>query len=181
MTAPDRGVRASGPATVRRATTADAPAIARVHVDSAREAEGGLVPERVLRSMAVDRRAGMWRRILDTPEHPVRVVVGEAGGALVGVAAVSGTPGADGAGELHALYVDPRAQGRGHGSLLLDAAEQVLAEMGCREAVLWVLDRNEPATGFYRTRGWQDDDAERTEEVPGGAVRERRLRKRLVP
>ena len=65
-----------------------------------------------------------------------------------------------GVGEVYNLAVDPSAQGRGHGALLLDAGLRHLVDVGSHEVVLWVDAANAPAIALYRSRGftprWDD-------------------------
>jgi len=66
----------------------------------------------------------------------------------------------DEVGEVYNLAVDPDAQGRGFGPLLLDAGLAHLVAVGSREILLWVHSGNERALGLYRSRGftsrWED-------------------------
>lgn len=164
---------------MRRATAEDVEAIARIHVAASRAAERGLLPDAALEAMSIEPRRRIWERIVTEPEHPVRVFVAEDEGGVVGFAA-SGPLRADKrTGELYAIYVDPDRQRRGHGSLLLDAAEEDLRARGCDDAVLWVLPANTRTIAFYEARGWRDDRAERVEDMHGTEVHERRYRKRL--
>lgn len=64
-------------------------------------------------------------------------------------------------GELYSLYVDPELWGRGHGSALHDAALGELVSRGYASAVLWVLEDNAHARGFYLARGWKPEGAQR--------------------
>ena len=57
-------------------------------------------------------------------------------------------------GYLWALFVIDGAQGRGHGSALIDAALALLREAGHRQAFL-TTDPDTRAERFYRARGWQ--------------------------
>jgi GNAT superfamily N-acetyltransferase len=57
-------------------------------------------------------------------------------------------------GYVWALFVIDEAQGRGHGSALLDAAMERLRRAGHRQAFL-TTGENTKAEGFYRSRGWQ--------------------------
>jgi mycothiol synthase len=65
-----------------------------------------------------------------------------------------------GVGEVYNLAVDPDAQGRGYGPLLLDAGLAHLVAVGSREVVLWVDAANPRALELYRSRGftprWDD-------------------------
>ena len=57
-------------------------------------------------------------------------------------------------GYVWALFVIDAAQGRGHGTALLDAALGRLARLGHRQAFL-TTDADTRAAGFYRARGWR--------------------------
>jgi GNAT superfamily N-acetyltransferase len=51
---------------IRRATPGDVIAVATVHVRSWQAAYRGLMPDEVLDGLSVERRAGMWRSVLQT-------------------------------------------------------------------------------------------------------------------
>ncbi len=57
-------------------------------------------------------------------------------------------------GYVWALFVIDEAQGRGHGTALLDAAMARLRQAGHRQAFL-STERGTRAEGFYLSRGWQ--------------------------
>jgi mycothiol synthase len=61
----------------------------------------------------------------------------------------------DGVGEVYNLAVDPSAQGRGLGPLMLDVGLRHLVDIGCREVVLWVDAENARALALYRSRGFE--------------------------
>ena len=61
----------------------------------------------------------------------------------------------DGVGEVYNLAVDPSAQGRGLGPLMLDVGLRHLVDIGCREVVLWVDSENVRALALYRSRGFE--------------------------
>ena len=72
----------------------------------------------------------------------------------------------DNRGQLRHLAVSPRYANQGHGSLLLQFATEELMAGGSRELVLWVLEENLEARGFYRARGWRDTDERSESEYP---------------
>ena len=57
-------------------------------------------------------------------------------------------------GHVWALFVHPAAQGRGHGTALLEAALGRLRQAGHRQAFL-STDADTRAAAFYRARGWR--------------------------
>lgn len=96
-----------------------------------------------LRVMARITRAG-WVRVLRDGRGPAGFIARD--GALV-----------------HALYVHPRAQGRGYGRALLEDAQRHQPRLE-----LYVAEANEPARAFYAAHGF-------AEAGPGGGRNDERL------
>ncbi len=170
-------------ARVRRATVADAEAVAEVHVEAWRAGYRGLLPDEYLDSLDLSIRAERWRQVLESGDEATAttLVVEDDEGRIVGIASVGHERGGNdsGVGELWMLNLAPEAWGRGIGALVLEAAEDELRERGFSEAVLWVLDRNARARRFYERAGWRLDGAEKEDSARGFPVRELRHRRRL--
>lgn len=56
---------------------------------------------------------------------------------------------------------------RGLGTQLHSAAIERLRSLGFTSAMLWVLDGNEAAIGFYRRNGWAPDGTRRVDQGSG--------------
>ncbi|MFX0546776.1 GNAT family N-acetyltransferase [Roseovarius sp. S1116L3] len=98
-----------------------------------------------LRVMARITRAG-WVRVLHDTRGPAAFIA------------------RDGA-RVHALYVHPRAQGRGLGRALLDDAKRAAPKLE-----LWVAEANQTARAFYTAQGFAEtrrsDGADNDERLP---------------
>lgn len=143
--------------TIRSAQIADAPAIARVHVDGWRTTYRGIVPDDVLANLATERRERSWAGRLSKQDSAEFVYVAEdAAGDIVGFA--SGGPEREQdpvyTGELYAIYLLADQQGKGIGRLLTRAVTERLATMGHGAMLVWVLAKN-PARHFYAALGGQ--------------------------
>ena len=140
---------------VHPATSDDLLPAARVRVASWRAAFTGLVPQDFLDSMDVDAIAAGWSESIAAGRS--RLHVAHADGIVVGYAGV-GPERDDSApvrtGELYALFVDPRAWGRGVGRALTDAALADLRESSADRVWLWVLEANVRARRFYEWYGF---------------------------
>ncbi len=109
---------------VREATLADAPGIARVHVDSWRTTYPGIVPQAFLDSISYAQRETMWRQILSphSGEAPLSqvFVAQDTSDRIVGFVSggdVQGSyPPYDG--ELYAIYLLKESQRQGIGQRL---------------------------------------------------------------
>jgi GNAT superfamily N-acetyltransferase len=146
---------------IRRASPADAPAIAAVQARAWRHAYADIVdPERM---PTVEQQAPRW---VVHMESGGEVDVWDQDGRVVGFATAG--PGRDDAseGELYAIYVDPPAQGAGVGAALLAAAEQSLRDAGHGAAILWTFEANGLARAFYERHGWQADGGRQDHLTP---------------
>lgn len=171
--------RETGPRVVRRAVPEDAPSVAAVHVRSWQAAYRGLVPDEVLDSLSVDRRAALWVDTIADPNPRCGVWVAERGGALVGFVHVRPTKDADAApstGEVSAIYLAPEAWSLGLGRALLDSAVVDLRRNGFQAATLWAFRDNERARRFYERAGWAPDGALKSIEIGGVLLAEVRYR-----
>jgi GNAT superfamily N-acetyltransferase len=128
---------------IRRATPADAPAIAAVQARAWRHAYADIVePERM---PDPEHRAPLFAERIAAGNE---VFVWDQDGRVAGFAALEGP-------ELRAIYVEPAAQGAGVGSALLAAAVEALRSAGHGEAFLWAFEANGLARAFYERRGWE--------------------------
>lgn len=155
---------------------ADAPDLARMHVESWRESYPGLVPEAMLAALSVEARTAAWRRILAEPGQAAGVFVAALDGRIVGFGSY-GAQRAEAlrargyAGEISALYVLKAFQRRGLGARLLFRMAFRLEVSGLQAASLWVLRDNLPARRFYERCGGELL-GEREDVRPQGALHE---------
>ena len=145
---------------IRAAVPADAQAIARVHVEAWRESYRGLVPERVIEALSVNRNAGMWAAILaggaSSIVHTVErlgIAADEAELVGFGSATDARSPKLGASGEITAIYLLESVKRRGIGRRLLTGLLGALAERGHRSAGLWVLVDNLGTRRFYEALG----------------------------
>lgn len=146
----------------------DALGIAKVHVNSWRSGYQGLMPQEFLDNLSVEKRTKGWEDIL-SKIGDYQVFVALNGTEIVGFcsAGVSRDSDVDKqlVGELYAIYVDPKHWLSGAGSLLIQAAIDLLRTQGYNEATLWVLDTNARGIGFYTAKGWQPDGATKVDTL----------------
>lgn len=163
---------------IRRATVDDAEPIARVHVASVRHAYAGLVDDAYLAGLDVDARAAWWRDLLESPGAGTTVWVAEEESGTVGFLSLgpSGDEDADRRTmQVHTLYLEPAAWGRGIARELMRTALADVPEGA--PVTLWVPAANDRARHFYRRNGFTADGVERVEDVDGEPLREVRYRR----
>jgi len=137
---------------LRKAVGEDAPAIARVHVDSWRTTYRDIVPEEHLARLSYEERENLWKRVIADPRQ--FTFVAEERGRIVGFAngGRNRGPEADYAGELYAVYLLQAHQQRGTGRRLSAAIAREFVKAGMNSMIVWVLKDN-PACEFYRRLG----------------------------
>lgn len=179
--APASGPGATADASVRRARPNDAPAVGLVQGTVFRAAYAGRVPDEVLSLFEPDAFARSWRESLAAPPEGVhRLLVACAGAQVVGLAAIGPAQDPDAgpaAGEVTVLAVHPDARHQGHGSRLLNAGVDLLAEAGAESVTLWLLADDESTRAFLTASGFAPDGAYRDRVVSpdGDTLREVRL------
>ncbi len=157
--------------TVRPAVREDAPAIGAVF-DAAVRADWTYLGDLVAEPMFT---AEDWEQLVadHLPPNVLLVAVDETDGVIGYTAAHLGD------GEMFLLFVHPACAGRGIGRTLLAAAHDALRAGGCREAFLFVHERNERALAVYAAAGYRPDGSDRVSDFRGTQVRELRLVKQL--
>ena len=142
------------PPEIRKARVEDAWAIAEIHVASWQATYPGLLPQEVLDTLSVERRADMWRGILQRVEPRAQTRVVEVNGEMAGFvnAGPTRSPHLPFDGELVALYLSPRFQQTGIGRALCLEAQRDLSNAGFSSMLVWVLEGN-PACRFYEKMG----------------------------
>ena len=141
---------------IRHAAPADAPGIAKVHIDSWRTTYAGIVPDEYLARLSYGARQKVWENVLSAykPDNCIVVAV-TPDGAIVGFAHAGpereGDRGYDA--ELYAIYLLQEHQGGGVGRRLAIAAAQGMLNAGMTSMMLWVLEDNRNARRFYEALG----------------------------
>ncbi len=141
-------------ASVRAARVSDAPAIARVHVETWRATYPGIVAEHYLINMTEARQAELWEASIRRARGADTVLVAEAedGSGVVGFGNCGRSRRDGGMGEVFTLYVAGDWQGKAVGRGLLTGMFASLHEHGMNQAMVWVLSAN-PARFFYEAMG----------------------------
>ena len=162
---------------IRRATLADAAALAQVHDTTWRETYIGLMSEQMLDALTADARTAAWRRILSGETgYLATTYVAERSGELVAFASCGEQrneefAAAGYAGEFAAVYVLKSDQRCGLGTRLMQAMMSDLAERGLVGFTLWVPRQNIPARSLYEQLGGKLI-GQRDETLPQGTLTE---------
>ncbi|WP_230408328.1 GNAT family N-acetyltransferase [Undibacterium baiyunense] len=143
---------------LRRATVADAEAIAAIRIEGWRTTYRGMIPDSYLNEMDMNENVLHWRTILQAlpaKEDSLCVYVGISDNEIVGfVSAMKlSEPKLGKDGEINAIYIRPQWQRCGIGKRMLHKAARSLQAMGCTSCVIWVIDGNSQARNFYEELG----------------------------
>lgn len=155
---------------IRSATVADAPAIGHVHHLAWIETYTGLVDDEFLKSRSEENSAERFQK-----EGCRDVLVAELDGEIVGFAKYGPSRDEDlpETGEIYALYVLKKGQGKGIGRRLLEFALRIQTDR--RSFSLWVLDSNEKAIKFYQHLGFSQDGTKKMQKAGDSYLHEIRM------
>lgn len=156
---------------IRKATISDAPAIAKISVETWRTAYQGIVPQKFLDLLSYENRARRWAQLL-TEELTFTYVAETESGEVVGFAngCEERTKHPVYKGELAAVYVLNEYQGQGIGQALVKAIAQTLLDLNYSSMLVWVLKEN-PYRKFYEAIAGQPV-AEQAIEIGGVSLTE---------
>lgn len=147
---------------IRLATTADIPAIARLHIEGWQAAYGGLVDQTHLDSLSLDKRINDWTGWMSSGE--TETLLAEHDGRAIGWIAYGRTktppPGSSPirpthSAEIYGLYLHPDVWRQGVGGDLLRKAAENLKNKKHSTLCLWVLEGNKRGVSFYEKMGGQ--------------------------
>lgn len=146
--------RGRGMPVMRVAEPDDAPAIARVHVDSWHSTYRGILSDAIIASRSYESRLAQWARTLSRPEPDHVYVVADVDSEVVGFAAGGPARGAEAEydAELYAIYLRAGEQRRGLGRALAGAVATDLYRRGKCSLLVWVLSDN-ASRAFYERLG----------------------------
>jgi GNAT superfamily N-acetyltransferase len=163
---------------IRNARPVDAFDVAMVHVTAWQVAYRGILSDEYLEGLRAEDRALKYDFSCADPMKP-HTIVGIDDGRVAGFATTCAARDCDlkDAGELTALYVDPRCWGRGVGASLITAARLRLKNLGFQKACLWLLDGNARGGRFYQKDGWAPDGCKRIDTIWGITVNETRYQR----
>ena len=157
---------------IREAQIADAPAIARVHVDSWRSTYRGIVPDDYLAQLSYSQREQYWRRWINAGHEKQFLYVAQDEGNIVGFA-LGGPERSRNSiydGELYVIYVLEAHQRKGIGRLLVSQVARSLLQQGIESMLVWVLADN-PSRRFYERLGGEPV-AEQNISIGGAELKE---------
>ena len=144
-----------GDVDIRPASTADAPAIAAVRIDSWRTTYRGLIPDAYLDGMQLDASTALWDRVLGAESSTAVVFVALRDGEVIGFAAGNmlkeSKHGADS--ELTVVYLRRDAQRARIGHRLVGSVVEALRARGATTMIVWTIAGNKGARAFYERLG----------------------------
>ncbi len=139
---------------LRRAIIEDAPAIARVYVDTWRTAYRDLLPRQYLLSLDYEEEARGCRDFMEGDQYPRMIQVAEVEGIVAGyvVAGPNSDEPEDYEGEIYEIFVREDCSGEGIGTRLMQRATEWFRSVDYSSVVVWCWSDN-PFAGFYWSLG----------------------------
>ena len=170
---------------IRDAQPVDAARLAEIHAFSWQMAYRDLLSDSYLDGLNATTRLDWWDSRLARIPPRWAVLVVEKERAVAGFVTIGHCDDDDRrvaeAGEVYAMYVDPRWWGLGLGRKLLAGAEDRMRAYAYTTASLWVLRDNRRGRRFYELGGWRVDAAERRLVIGSDAVTAVRYVRDLAP
>lgn len=141
----------------RLATLADAPVIAKLHVQNWQTSYRGSWTDNFLDNIALQKQLDIWTKRLNTPNENQHIILAETENQLIGFACTQLNDDKNYGSLLDNLHVDVDWRGYGIGKkLTLASMEWVRSKETKSGYYLWVLESNESARNFYKKLGGKE-------------------------
>lgn len=137
---------------IRTAEPADAPGIAQVHDEAWRGAYRGIIPGVALERL-VEKRGPKWWAWQISRQRNILVLQHHSKIAGYITFGINRSRSLRVRGEVYELYIRPTHQGLDFGGKLFDAARDCLEAKGLGHFLVWALEENDQAVGFYSAMG----------------------------
>lgn len=151
---------------IRLATAKDSESIANLHANSWRMTYRGILSDEYLDNNLEAERLQYWKPKIDKLKSNEFVLLAESENKAVGFIALMDRPDAGCDAFIDNLHVRGDVKGRGIGGKLMKAAAERLKETNRYSFYLWVLNGNDAAAVFYKSKGAITEDT--TSVVFGG-------------
>ena len=142
---------------IRSACVQDAHEIAKVYIDTWRSTYPGILPDKVLLEMSIERQIAIWVRAIKHSRGPTdeKILVLENDDKnIIGISSCGFNRDRKTHfdGEVYTLYVHPDYQDHGYGKNLLFSLFDILLTQSYSSAIIWTL-RDNPSRFFYEAMG----------------------------
>ena len=144
--------------TIRLATPSDSNSIATLHALSWINTYRGIVPDSYLDNDLQNERKKYWAKKMAALTANDFVFIAENERSAVGFIAVLDKPEKGYDALIDNLHVRTDLKGMGIGGMLMKAAAEKLMSDGKHNVYLWVLNGNDAAAAFYKSKGAQTED-----------------------
>jgi ribosomal protein S18 acetylase RimI-like enzyme len=155
----------------------DIPGVARAHIVAWQRAFRGILSDKLLDGLSVERSEAAWREIIQRENRTN--LVAERNGVVLGYVAFGPAHDCDAdmppPGEIYGIYVHPEYWRLGAGRSMLFQALERLKEQGFARVIVWTMADNAISRGFYEKTGFLRDGQERISERHGEQFREIRF------
>ena len=138
---------------IKRASKRDISGISRVYIDSWRDTYTGLIPTDYLNTLSYEKAEKKWSDFLNNENEPFIYIAINDIGKIIGFASGKSVDEEGFDGELYSLYLLQECRGIGTGRQLVSAIVKHFKEKGVTSMIVWVMERNKSALGFYERMG----------------------------
>ncbi len=142
---------------IRKATMADIPALAIVHIDTWKATYNGIIADEIIEQLTYEIGENRFRTVLNMESQNVTCFVAEFPPKKILGFAIGGLERSGHSrykGELWGIYVSMKSQGKGIGRQLVATVVTKLRNMNLNSMLVWVLKEN-PYRRFYESLGGQ--------------------------
>lgn len=137
---------------IRKAKISDIDDIVNIKIKGWQMAYNGILSIDYLNSMDYDENYKKIKQEIKNDSIRENYVIEEDGN-ILGYAKISILKDEEYDSQILAIYIRPDAKNKGYGTILMNYIKEYFKSKGCKNMIIWCIDKNEPSKKFYRKKG----------------------------
>ena len=137
---------------IRKAKIEDIKDIVNIKINGWKVAYKDILKSDYLDSMDYDKNFERFKLEIENKSLKENIVI-EDNNTIVGYAKISILKKEEYDSQIYAIYIRPDVKNMGYGTLLMNYIKEYFKSKGCKNMILWCIDKNEQAKIFYRKQG----------------------------
>lgn len=142
---------------IRKAKIEDIKDIVNIKINGWKEAYKDILKDSYLESMKYNENFEKFKREIENNSLKENYVI-EDDNVIVGYAKISILKDEEHDSQIYAIYIRPDVKNKGYGTLLMNYIKKYFKNNGCKNMILWCIDKNEQAKIFYKKKGGIEKD-----------------------
>lgn len=146
----------NGSLKIRKATEEDIDSIVKIKLNGWKKAYKNILSDEYLDSMDYEKNYQKFKsEITDDKCSKLNYVIIK-NNKVIGYSKFEISKNEEYDSQIYAIYMDPKYKNKGYGTILLNFIKEYLRQNGCKNMILWCIEKNYPSREFYKKKNGKE-------------------------